>query len=239
MQDKALFPFGLSFVLALAGCGGSEPAPNTGDLAPSASAPVATAEPTVAPVETAVAAAAPTTAPVEAPKPTIMAAALKLTPNKGQKTKPVELKADGSVMVDGKPAGKVTAMELQDADGKTIASVGSDGSITMEGAPPGAKFNAANEIEADGKPVVSIADDGTVKVADAKGKLAAAAFKVEGVTADGKRAAALLAATYFLPKPKAAPAAKPAGEKPATPKPATPKPAASAPKPAPKPISKK
>jgi hypothetical protein len=239
MQSKALLPLGVSFVLALAGCGGSEPQPQTGDQAPSASAAM-TAEPTAAPVETAAASAAPTAAPsaapvVEAPKPTITLAALKLTPNKGQKSKPVELKADGTILVDGKPGGKFTASELQDADGKTIATVAADGTITMEGAPAGTKFNDKNEIEADGKPVISIADDGSVKVADAKGKLGAGTFKVEGLTADGRRAAALLASEFFLPKPKATkpaekPAAKPAGDKPA----GGAKPAAGGAKPAPK-----
>ena len=231
MQDKALLPIGLSFVLALAGCGGSEPTPNTGDTAASASA-MAMPEPTVAPTATAMATAVPTSAPVDAPKPTITSAALKLTPNKGQKSKPVELKADGSVLVDGKPAGKFTAMDLQDADGKTIASVAADGSITMEGAPPGAKFNDKNEIEAGGMVLISIADDGSVKIVDAKLKPGPATFKVEGLTPEGKRAASLLAATHFLPKPKAVtpPAPKPAGDKPA-PKPAGDKPAPKAPAP--------
>lgn len=206
MQDKALLSVGMSLALALAACGGSEPTPNAGE-APSAAMP--TSEPM--PAETAMPSSAPSTSqvspPPETPKPTITASAFKITPNKGSKAKAVEVKADGSIMSDGKPGGKFTTSELQDAEGKTVATVAADGTISSPSMTATAKFNDKNEIEVDGKPVITIGDDGAVKIADAKGKQQTAPVKVEGITADGRRAAALVVMEYWF-KPVAPPAAK-------------------------------
>ena len=170
------------------------------------------------PAETAMPSSAPSTSqvapPPETPKPTITASAFKITPNKGTKAKSVEVKADGSIMADGKADGKFTASELQDAEGKTVATVAQDGTISSPTMTATAKFNDKNDIEVDGKPVITIGDDGIVKIADAKGKAQPAPVKVEGLSADGRRAAALVVMEYLF-KPVAAKSAPPAATPPA------------------------
>ena len=122
----------------------------------------------------------------------------------GAKSHTLELKADGTLVADGKPVGKITGAEMDDSNGKMIAAVQGDNTIkfdtaggTQTGVP---KFNDKDAIEVDGKVAISIADDGTVTVMgadgkpDTKGKMKFAGFKPTA-----RRTACLLVFGMFIP----------------------------------------
>jgi len=137
---------------------------------------------------------------------------------KGKKPGAVEIKADGSVSSGGKMIGKIAGMAMQNADGKDLLKVGSDGAVTTDSGAAYGSFTGDELTLAKGDKV-SVGDDGAVTMTTA-GK-AAPLGKFENLGA-AKKAAAL--AVAFLNAP-------PAAEKPATPAKPAGKPAG---KPAPK-----
>ncbi len=103
-----------------------------------------------------------------APPPPIVIFAMKLTG--GSLKKPVELKDDGTVVVDGKPVAKFVGAELQDTSGKTLIAVAEDNTVTMDGSTKTMKFTYSDELLLDGGNRVSIADDGSVMLIGADHK---------------------------------------------------------------------
>ncbi len=127
---------------------------------------------------------------------------------KGKKPGAVEIKSDGSVSSGGKMIGKIAGMAMQNADGKDLLKVGSDGAVTTDSGAAYGSFTGDELTLAKGDKV-SVGDDGAVTMTTA-GK-AAPLGKFENLGA-AKKAAAL--AVAFLNAPPAAekPAAKPAGK---------------------------
>jgi hypothetical protein len=203
-------------------CGGEAPPAKEPEVTPPAVDAAAEAPAPAAEVD-----AGATAAPAE-PTPPPAPAALAL-PSGAAKLKfkttkefDVELKSDGSVNVGGKPAAKVTGMELQDPAGKTQLKVDNDGNITTGEGASYAKFDGDTLVANTGAKY-AIADDGSLQNTPEKG-----AAKSLGKTTDvgpAKRSALLTVAFVMwgtkAPQPAApkAAAAK-AGEKPAAAKPA-------------------
>ena len=191
-----------SGVVAFAcGGGGGESGPaNTGSAsapepssAPSASA---AAMSSAAPSATATATAPPPAAPL-----TIMPMKAVMTTKGKQHT--LELKADGSLLADGKAAGKITGAEMDDKDGTAIVMVNGDDTITINGLTKSSgipKFNAQDAIEVGGATIISIADDGNVTLVgpdgkpDTKGKM-----KFTGFKPGARRTAALIVFGLLVP----------------------------------------
>lgn len=206
----------------VAACGGENPEPKTPETeaTPAASAPAdmppASGEKTA--TETA---PAPADKPVEkaapAPeKPSLAVAAMKFTPK--AKGKKLEVKADGSVVADGKAAGKIAGDHIEDSSGKALVTLGTDGSLSGDNLKPGAKVSG-DEVVADDGSKVSVGDDGTVTVQDGAGKPQQVG-KFDNV-GSAKKTAALVVVAWMMPAKAAAAPAKPAT--PATPaKPAAP-----------------
>jgi predicted lipoprotein with Yx(FWY)xxD motif len=192
--------------------GGDEPAKNPNDVA-SASASTATpaaSSADVMPSATAsVTASATATTPPPPPEPAPLAVEGIKVSGKGKdgKALAVEVKADGSVLKDGKTAmASFVKNELKDDKGATIFTVGVDGKVMSPAMPNSTwAFNDKDELQSEGKTVLSVGDDGVVSWTH-DGKTEKSPFKFEKLPAKSKRAALLLAAVWWLPKPAAAPA---------------------------------
>jgi hypothetical protein len=160
---------GVSGVLVFAcGGGGGESAPaNAG----SASATQASSVPTSSAAttgDTATSSAAPLP-----PATPLTVIAMKATVTSGAKTHTLELKADGSLLADAKPVGKITGAEMDDASGQAIVAINGDNTLKVTGASSQsstAKLNDKDAIEVNGATIISVADDGTVTVVGADGK---------------------------------------------------------------------
>ncbi len=126
---------------------------------------------------------------------------------KGKKPGAVEIKADGSVSSGGKMIGKISGMAMQNADGKDLLKVGSDGAVTTDSGAAYGSFSGDDLTLAKGDKV-SIGDDGAVTMTT--GTKAAPLGKFENLGA-AKKAAALAVAFLNAP-PAAEKAAKPAGK---------------------------
>lgn len=86
------------------------------------------------------------------------------------KSKPLEIKDDGSVVYDGQTMGKFVGADFVDKDGKVIMSVAADGSLVSPvGDPKPAKFNDKDELEVGGGKLF-VGDDGVVKLTKPDGK---------------------------------------------------------------------
>jgi hypothetical protein len=137
---------------------------------------------------------------------------MKFVPAKGSKVKAMTLAADGSISEGDKVVAKIVGDTLQDAEGKTIATVSKDGVVTVPDSDKPLKFSDIGELENDAGMKVSVADDGTpTMVAKAKGKPDANLGKFEGFSPKTRRAAALMLALDELKK-EAAAAAKAAAK---------------------------
>jgi hypothetical protein len=135
-------------------------------------------------------------------------AALKVVPAKKEKPagkdksasasnaadKPIELKADGTVLYDGKAVAKIAGDQVQDTTGNTLVTVGVDGSLVGNGVKAGMKFQG-DDLVAEGGNKLSIADDGTLS-ATKDGKTEAIG-KIEGGTT-AKRAALIVVAVWMM-----------------------------------------
>ena len=124
--------------------------------------------------------------------------AMKLTPVKKSKTdKPVEVKEDGSVLVDGKPAAKIKGDQVDSTGGTSMLTIGVDGSLVGNGVKPGYKFEGDDLVHESGMKL-SVGDDGTI-TATKDGK-SEALVKTEGGAASAKRAA-LVATVLWMTVP--------------------------------------
>ncbi len=108
--------------------------------------------------------------------------------------KPIELKADGEVLYDGKPVAKISGDQMADTTGNTLVTVGVDGSLVGNGVKPGMKF-AGDELTTDTGVKIAIADDGTIN--GTKDGKTEAIGKVEGGTT-AKRAALIVVAVWLM-----------------------------------------
>lgn len=139
----------------------------------------------------------------------IKLAAMKLTPvKKGSKDKPVELKADGSVTIDGKPAATIKGDSVDSSGGTSMLTVGIDGSLVGNGVQPGYKFEGDELVNENGTKL-SVDDEGTISVTkDGKSE---PLVKAEGGAASKR--AALVATVLWMTVPSATPAKAPAKAK--------------------------
>ncbi len=180
-------------------CGGSDtPPPNTGTTSATTAASSA---PDTSATAAASSAAPSASTPVAPPAPPLVVAAMKLSG--ASLKKPVELKDDGSIMVDGKPVAKIVGAEFQDGSGKTILAVAADGSLKVPGvdSAKGMKFNGKDELEvADGAKLV-IGDDGVVKMLNPDGKADkdSGKMKFTGFKPTARRAATVLVMGMMMP----------------------------------------
>jgi hypothetical protein len=127
----------------------------------------------------------------------IKLAAMKITPAKKGKDKPVELKDDGTVSIDGKPAAKIKGDQVDSSGGTSMLTVGVDGSLVGNGVKPGYKFEGDELVHESGVKL-SVGDDGTINVTkDGKSEPLA---KAEGGAATAKRAA-LIATVLWMTVP--------------------------------------
>jgi hypothetical protein len=134
-------------------------------------------------------------------------APMKLTAaNPGKDDKPVELLADGSVVVGGKTVAKIKGDEIASTGGTSMVTVGVTGALVGNGVKSGLKFEG-DEVTGEDGSHLSVADDGTIT--STKDGKADPVGKVEGGTT-AKRTALVLA-VLWLPPP-GAPAAAPKGK---------------------------
>src|SRR5580692_1890772 len=113
-------------VFACGGEGGESAPPNAGSASATQTSPArtASAEATTSATTTASAAAS-SAAPIPTAPP-LTVVAMKAAVTSGGKTHTLELKADGSLLADGKPAGKITGAEMDDTGGQAIVSINGD-----------------------------------------------------------------------------------------------------------------
>lgn len=201
LLDSALV---LSLCLAAAACGADKKpaaAPETNAALDEASA---TEDMPPPPSKEAAPAAEPAVEGPGAAGGVIKLAAMKIAPLKKGKDKPVELKADGSVAIDGKPAATIKGDSVDSSGGTSMLTVGVDGSLVGNGVNPGYKFDGDDLVHESGLKL-SVGDDGKINVTR-DGKTEAIAT-VEGDAASAKRAA-LIATVLWMTVPTAS--AKPA-----------------------------
>lgn len=153
----------------------------------------------------------------------IKVAAMKVAPiKKGKTDKDIELKADGTLNIDGKPAAKFKGDQVDSTGGTSMVTIGVDGSLVGNGVKNGLKFEGDDLVNSDTGTKLSVADDGTINATTKDGKTEAVA-KAEG-GGSAKRAALIILALYLSAEPAAAPppvkkgpaakpAAKPGGKK--------------------------
>lgn len=94
----------------------------------------------------------------------IALAPMKFTPAKKDKSvafKSLELKGDGTVLIDGKPAATIKGDEVDSAGGTSMLTVGVDGSLVGNGVKPGMKFDG-DDLVTDTGVRLSVGDDGTI-----------------------------------------------------------------------------
>lgn len=121
---------------------------------------------------------------------TMKLAALRLTRGK---TEPVELKADGSIFVDGKWTAKIAGDHVEAANGTSLLTVAANGRLVGGRVEPGFLF-VGDELYTDAGAKLSVRADGAVVVAKDRGIETIA--KVEGGIA-AKRAALVLAVLWL------------------------------------------
>jgi hypothetical protein len=202
----------LSFLsIGVVACGG-QPKPASAPDANLAAAEGSTKEDMPAPKDgdgagqTATAAEAPKAGPAAA-SGVIKVSAMKVASLKKEKGKsPVlELKDDGTVVIDGKTAAKISGDQVDSAGGTSMLTVGVDGSLVGNAVQPGLKFEG-DDLVSDKGAKYSVGDDGTVSVTKKDGKSEPIA-KADGGAA-AKRAALVLTVLYLNAQPEAAAAPK-------------------------------
>jgi len=219
MRNTALILGSLLFTTVA--CGGGDPPKEPPTTSSTTAEPPATTPPPAADPAPAPAPVADAKPAVEEP-PALVFDGLKVTP-KGGKMKALEVKADGTVVSDGKTIATFSKNELHDDTGATAYAVKKDGTVEGSKVTKPVSFNDKDELGAEGKKWLSVGDDGAVKLEKDGGKSENAPYKVEGVTAKNKRAALLLIAYLHAAKDaakkdgataagKPGDAAKPAGK---------------------------
>jgi len=123
----------------------------------------------------------------------LTAAAMKWVPaKKGANAATYEVKADGTILVSGKPKGKISGDQVLDDTGATLVTISVDGSLVGPSfTGSNAKLKGDDRLVSD-ETVLAIADDGTVK-ATRHGKEETVG-KFEGATPASKRAALVVLA---------------------------------------------
>jgi hypothetical protein len=183
------------------GGGGSESAPaNAGSASdtqpPSAPASSAATAPSVS------ASATVSVAPMPPATP-LTVIAMKATISQGGKQHTLELKADGSLLADGKAAAKITGAEMDDANGQAIVSVNGDNTLKISGQTSQssvAKLNDSDAIEVNGATIISVADDGTVTLVGADGKPdKSGKMKFSGFKPTARRTACVIVFGMLIP----------------------------------------
>lgn len=218
MKSRILLASALVLSLSAAACGNDQPAKSPEgpaavtetsstkeDMPPPPAKEANTEAPTAAaPVDTA--AAAPTAGGV------IKLAAIKVAPVKKGKDKAVELKDDGTVSIDGKPAAKIKGDEVTSTGGTSMLTVGVDGSLVGNGVKPGFKFEG-DDLVTEGGAKFSVGDDGVISVTK-DGKTEKLTKVDNGASA--KRAALVVTVLYMtIPNNYTAVAKKAPGGEPA------------------------
>jgi hypothetical protein len=121
--------------------------------------------------------------------------------------KTIELRADGSMLLDDKPWAKLTPDHVESAgdsgpkSGTVLAKIGPDGTVTGDHEQT-ARFTPSESLaNAEGE-AFTIADDGTVTFTRASGEKINVDAKFESMPAEGKRAGLMVIATsrigYFI-----------------------------------------
>lgn len=139
------------------------------------------------------------------------AAAMKWAPaKKGTgKVSAIEVKADGTVTVDGKAAAKIAGDQVQDATGATVVTVSVDGSLVGSAFKTGLYKFQGDDLAVESGAKVAISDDGAVTVTkDGKDEPMG---KFEGANATSKRAALVVFAMLVTPKEDTSKKADPKG----------------------------
>jgi hypothetical protein len=201
---KALAGIALFVVGACASAPPTAQAPSAVGSADSASA-VASASPDTA--ASAAPSAASSTASTDAPStapPPAAAAPLTVVPMKLVAAKlghKVEIKVDGTVVLDGKPSWKITGtglFELKHPDQPLLAVAG-DGTVTgfMVEAKDQLHFDDKDNLADSGGGSLSIGDDGTISLPD-KAKADFGAMKLTGFDPSARRAASLVVAQVLM-----------------------------------------
>ncbi|HVH48241.1 MAG TPA: hypothetical protein VM925_38170 [Labilithrix sp.] len=194
MKTRILLASALVLSLAAAACGESKPAksPDNAGITETSSTKEDMPAP---PAKEADAPATPVTDHAAAPTAggVIKLAALKVTPAKKGKDKAVELKEDGTVTIDGKPAAKIKGDQVDSSGGTSMLTVGVDGSLVGNGVKPGYKFDG-DDLVTEGGAKLSVGDDGTITITkDGKSETLA---KAEG-GASAKRAALIVTVLWL------------------------------------------
>jgi hypothetical protein len=210
MNTRLLLAGLVALSLSAAACGGDKkPAASPDGITETSSTKEDMPPP---PATEAKAEAAPTEPKAEGPGAAggvIKVVAMKITPAKKGKDKAVELKDDGTVLIDGKPAAKMKGDSVDSSGGTSMVTVGVDGSLVGNGVKNGYKFDGDDLVHESGLKL-SVADDGTINVTK-DGKTEALA-KTDGKASSAKRAA-LVATVLWMTVPSGAPAKAAGGGK--------------------------
>lgn len=187
-------------------CGGGGEPPKTASTgtpaATSSTPPVESATPPAA----SSAAASATTPPPEEPPPALVYEGLKITATKG-KLKTIEVKADGTIVADGKTIGSFSKNELRDESGTAVYSVAKDGTVGGKDVNKKASFSSSDELQSEDGSKLTVDDKGTVNWMKSNGKNEPAPLKIAGVNAKNRRAAILLVVYLTMSVATKAPAA--------------------------------
>jgi hypothetical protein len=128
---------------------------------------------------------------------TIKFGAMKLAPAKPGKTdRSLEIKADGTIVLDGKPVAKFKGDRVDSIEGAPMATMSGTGVLAGSGVKPGLKFEGDDLVGDDGMKL-SIGDDGTITASRA-GK-SETIGKAEG--GSSAKRAALIAAVLWMTIP--------------------------------------
>lgn len=155
-MKRTLFP--VAALLVLSACGGGAAAdPKTPETTASAT-PATTTAPT-------------TTAPTgNEPLPL---AALEL---KGFGKGTFTLNADGTLLANGKPAGKLEGREIKDADGKQLLALKADGTISYPLGDAVVRIDGSDTLQLPESSAMTVDDDGTLHMKRGDGAAATAHF---------------------------------------------------------------
>jgi hypothetical protein len=193
-MKNSLLASALVLSLAAAACGGEPKPANSPESITETSTKEDMPPPPAKEGDAPAAPAADTTSGPGAAGGMIKLVAMKLTPaKKGKNDKPIELKEDGTVLIDGKPAAKIKGDQVDSTGGTSMLTVGVDGSLVGNGVQPGFKFDGDDLVTENGVKL-SVGDDGTI-TASKDGKSEAFA-KAEGGAAS-KRAALIVAVLWM------------------------------------------
>jgi hypothetical protein len=125
-------------------------------------------------------------------------AAMKVTTTKTAKgaPKPVEVKADGTIVVDGKAAAKIKGDQVDSTEGTSMVTIGVSGGLVGNGVKSGFKFEGDDLVSDDGLKV-TVGEDGAITATkDGKSETFA---KAEGGAA--ARRTALVVAVLWMNVP--------------------------------------